>query len=386
MMKCLNCNTEIENDDNFCPNCGHWTTKGYKYFNDDNNVSEFMTGREIVKNNRLSALFSILFTAVILFALMVLFRGNSLFKPLIYLKKQFTSYQYGYNISIIKTDNIYHKLDIPDYEASTNIIRKDFDEQRWKCLQDVDSYKLEEAIEESYAIISVNFCDIDYAEAEKIKGVIDKMYNLFPSIKGGLTNITISNASTKSEYIAYFQPMNQFVNPNDNINSYNKVNKTQILLNSYYFLNKNMLGKNINEVVGNGWYVEDASWESTIAHELGHYIVFKLYLKDKGINNIIFVNKENEAMINNMMTEYDSGIYADNILNEALANYNKKYNLGLDTLTFAEKISRYAANKDGNGELISDETLAEAIHDYYLHGDNCKKESKEIMEIIKSKI
>lgn len=61
------------------------------------------------------------------------------------------------------------------------------------------------------------------------------MYNLFPNISGALTNISITNASTNKEYIARFQPMFQFVNTNEDITKYNKVNKTQILLNSYYF-------------------------------------------------------------------------------------------------------------------------------------------------------
>lgn len=36
-MKCLNQNckaNEIENDDNFCYMCGHWTTKGYTFLKD----------------------------------------------------------------------------------------------------------------------------------------------------------------------------------------------------------------------------------------------------------------------------------------------------------------------------------------------------------------
>ena len=35
---------------------------------------------------------------------------------------------------------------------------------------------------------------------------------------------------TNSEYIARFQPMYQFVNINEDINNYNKVNKTQIFI------------------------------------------------------------------------------------------------------------------------------------------------------------
>ena len=105
------------------------------------------------------------------------------------------------------------------------------------------------------------------------------MYNLFPNISGALTNISITNASTNKEYIARFQPMFQFVNANEDITKYNKVNKTQILLNSYYFLNEDIMNEPISSVVGSDWYVNDTTWESTIAHELGHYISNHLVIK-----------------------------------------------------------------------------------------------------------
>lgn len=34
-MECNNCKVEIENDDNFCWNCGHWTTHGYLFLKKD---------------------------------------------------------------------------------------------------------------------------------------------------------------------------------------------------------------------------------------------------------------------------------------------------------------------------------------------------------------
>ena len=45
----------------------------------------------------------------------------------------------------------------------------------------------------------------------------------------------------------------------------------------------------VSSVVGDDWYVKDASWESTIAHELGHYISFTAYLRQNGLNNITYV-------------------------------------------------------------------------------------------------
>ena len=241
-------------------------------------------------------------------------------------------------------------------------------------------------LEQNYTIPSVEFCDISLDEAQKIQNVIKKTYELFPNINGALTNITITNASVNSEYIARFQPMYQFVNINENIHKYNKVNKTQILLNSYYFLNENMLNRPLEDVVGKNWYVNDATWESTIAHELGHYISFVIFLKEHNLKNITYVNSNNYNFINSIMEEFDKGEFSKNIVNEAMLNYNKKNNTNLDLLSFAATISDYAGTKDDDGNLIADETIAEAIHDYYLHGFSMKSSSYEIITIIKRKL
>ena len=73
------------------------------------------------------------------------------------------------------------------------------------------------------------------------------------------------------------------------------------------------------------------------------------------------------------------------IINQALENFNNKYNMNLDIDSFAQTISKYASVKK-NGKLIADETIAEAIHDYYLHGDNCSRSSYEIVNIIKLRL
>ena len=43
-MKCMKCNREIEKDDNFCHHCGHWTPRGYTYFNDNKKNQELLNG------------------------------------------------------------------------------------------------------------------------------------------------------------------------------------------------------------------------------------------------------------------------------------------------------------------------------------------------------
>ena len=85
---------------------------------------------------------------------------------------------------------------------------------------------------------------------------------------------------------------NTFVNNNSNINEFNRVNKTQILLNSYYFLNKDIVSSGLKTKTKDNWYPESATFESLIAHELGHYITFVSLLKENKYVNIIEYIKE----------------------------------------------------------------------------------------------
>lgn len=389
-LKCLNssCNAEVENDDNFCYKCGQYTAKGYKFLQNKDNIKLIMNGSLLKQDTRFAILLSLLLFLFLLFILVISFRGIDIFKPLVFIEKKIDNYIYGYNSSIIRTDNIYDKKTVTSLSSAIKFIEDDARKQEWKCYQDLKVSKIENYIEEKYDIINVNFCDIEYNQALEIKNVIDKIYSLFSNISGTLTNITIANpdAISNSSFIAYFQPMYQFVNSNEEISSYNKVNKTQILLNSYYFLNDEIKLKTLNNITNKNWYVKDATLESIIAHEFGHYITFKIFLNKKNLTNIIYVNKNNYDFINNIISEFDKGEFSKDIVLKALNNYNKKYNTNLTIEEYANSISNYAAAKDRNGDLLVDETIAEAIHDYYLHGDNCNISSYEIINIIKENL
>lgn len=388
-MNCLNqyCDAdEIEKDDNFCYKCGHWTAKGFSFIRNKENVKSILNGAAVKKEDNFSVMFSIASLAFISFFIISIIRGNDLYKPFFYLKRKTNSYIYGYNVSILNTNNTYRNKTINNYDEALNLIIKDLDNQSWKCSHEIETLKYEYKIQNKASIPIVSFCDASDNVSKKITNVIEEMYNLFPNISGALTNISITNASTNKEYIARFQPMFQFVNANEDIKKYNKVNKTQILLNSYYFLNENIMNAPITSVVGSDWYVNDATWESTIAHELGHYISFTMFLRRNNLNNITFVTEENEEKINNVMNDFDTGEFSLSIINKALENYNNKYNLNLNIEDFALTISKYAGVKDKNGNLIADETIAEAIHDYYLHKENMKDSSYEIIQVIKQKL
>ena len=388
-MECLNkqCDAiNIENDDNFCYKCGQYTSKGYSFLKDDNNKNFIINGNLAKKNNKFSFIIIITILSFCILVLLCILNGDNIFKPAFYLKKRIDSYIYGYNVSFIKTDNIYAKQIINSEIDAKDIIKQDLELQSWKCGNNIDVLRLQDQLENNYDITSVSFCDISLDESKKIVNVINKMFDLFPKMKGSLTNISITNSNTKEEYIARFQPMYQFVNPNEDINEYNKVNKTQILLNSYYFLNQDFLNNSISSLSGSDWYVNGATWDSTIAHELGHYISFYLLLKEYNVDNVILVTKENEDKINELINIINNDEFSKKIVYEAIKNYNLNNNLEINENEFSSNISKYANLKNDNGDIIYDETIAEAIHDYYLNGNNANRCSLEIVKIIKNRL
>ena len=227
---------ELEKDDNFCPSCGELTPHGYLSLKDN---------KLRYKEENIGSLFTLTVIIIISFITITLISGKDMFRPYIELQKEISSLKYGYKVSIMNTNNKYTNVTLSTKEEAINLIKQDITKQSWKCKRNINVSLIEKEISESYNIPSVSLCDVDEDVSNKIKEVITATYQLFPNIKGYLTNITITNAPSNEDYIAYFNPTNTFVNNNLDIKEYNKVNKTEILLNSYYFLNKDILSKGL---------------------------------------------------------------------------------------------------------------------------------------------
>lgn len=373
-MKCIKCNEELESDDNYCPTCGELTPHGYLYFKD--------TATPIKrKDSNIGSLFTLTALVVIIFIIITSISGKDIFKPYIAIKKELYSIKYGYKVSLMNTTNKYNNKIINTQEEAKELIKEDLAGTSWQCKKNTQVQIIEKEISENYNIPSVNLCDVDTEEASKIKEVIDKTYKLFPNIKDYLTNITITNANKNEDYIAYFEPLYTFVNENNNIEEYNKINKTQILLNSYYFLNKNILNKGLKE----NWYPKDATYETLISHELGHYITYVTLLKENNIKDLTLVTKDNIEDYQKIKNILDSQTYAKVLVETSLNNYNTNNNTTITKEEFVGQISNYA-NQKINGELNYDEVIAEAIHDYYLHEEKSSQSTIEIIKIIKERL
>lgn len=385
-MKCIKCNHEIEELDNFCSNCGHWTAKGYSFFHDNPNHIKMLNGSALKLENKVTTLFALISLLTCLILIITFLRGQMILKPFIYLKKEFNNHKYGYQTSVIKTNNEYNNLKINNLEEANIQIEKDLFSQKWQCTDNIDIHNIEENLKKKYNIKEISFCDMELERVKIIESTIDKFFTIFPKTEGYLDIITITNSKKKDDYVAYFQPIYQFINRNSDINKYNKVNKSQLLLNSYYFLNNDILSKNVNNIVKENFYVKNATWESLIAHELGHYITYVALLKQEGITNLTLTTKENETKLYNIIDIINNNTFSESIINESLINYNNLYHDNLDINTFTKNISEYANIKDKNGKIITDETIAEAVHDYYLHNSNASKYSIEIIKVLKTRL
>ena len=378
-MECRECSREIDKNDNFCGNCGTLTIKGYSFLKDEKNI-DVIDGEAKKKTDRMGILFVIAVICLFVFIVLGFIRGDDLFRPYIYLKKELFYQKNGYKSSVIITDNQYNKIIVSSLDDAYSLIVKDLESRKWQCDRHDELYKLEEDLINNYHINVVNFCDISIHRVQELVKVIESVFDLFPNTSGYLTNISISNTYDLDEYVASFQPINQFVNSSEDINKYNKVNKTQILLNSYYFLNENM----VKEAKDN-WYPSGATWESLIAHELGHYLLFVALLKEENVENITFVTKDNFNEFMRILLLSDNGDLASRMINIALDNYNSKYETKIDIEEFAGNISEYAIIKN-NKKIIFEETIAEAVHDYYLNRESASRSTLEIINVLKMKL
>lgn len=371
--RCTECNRLLGDNDNFCYYCGHWTSHGYKYFKDKRNRNVLM-GSALKQSNRVNFLIILFLCSTILFLICINIRGLNLFKPFAYLKKEIISYRYGYNSSLIKSDHIYNNRKIVSDLDAVNSIIYDSDSQDWLCSYDKRVIDIERGLERDYGILSVSFCDISYEEALKIESVIRGSLDLFPNSYGYLTNITLSNSKEMGNFVAYFQPIYRFINGSSDVSKYNRVNKTQILLNSYYFLNVDKTRGIIDDKYNSGYYVSGGSMESLVAHEIGHYISFVTLLRSKGIDNVRF---EEGNRLDEVYGLVNSGEYSKGIVEEALSDSSMDKE--------CKSISQYAC-QSVNGNFVYDELIAEAVHDFYVNRANATDISKKIVDILRSRL
>ena len=286
------------------------------------------------------------------------------------------------NTSII-SNHTYVVDSIENLDAAKNLITVDSVLQKNNCPDIIVG--IEDEIIKNYNITAVNFCEMDPMYSKELGNVIKKIYEDFPSVRGYLTNMTILNVGGRNGYIAAFMPIFIFASTNK-MDSYPWVNKTQLLLNSTYFLNMKKLESAVSDASNKGWFPPNSNSFAPIAHELGHYISFLAMAKHYNLEQFLIIDEDNISTFNKISKDFDTGDYSLSLIKEAYENYHKDTNDEVSLDEWRSTISIYAMSKDNHGEYIYDETIAEAFHDVYLNGENARVASRYIYKVLQSKL
>ncbi len=229
-----------------------------------------------------------------------------------------------------------------------------------------------------FNITSVNLCEISIGLANELYKTMKTVYEIFPSIKGNITNITIGNFDSRRRgVIAFYQPLFPFAQSKN----YNQVYKMRIVLNARYFLNENLLLETVRQSSISGYFPNNANISSPLAHELGHYISFYAMRKNNKIDQSLLYKKDDNNYYL-LVEKYESNEFSKTMLDEAYELYKKETNDNIDFDKWRATISSYAVSKNESGKDLYDETIAEAFHDYYLNRDNATRASKYIIKIL----
>ena len=285
--------------------------------------------------------------------------------------------------TVIITDNTYSGMKISNNSDAIKLIAKDSTDQKSSCSSEIKT--IEEQIIKDYGITAVNLCEMDVEFAKEVANVFEVIYKEYPSVRGYLTNLSLINASMQQGYIAAFMPIFNFATA-DSSSGYPWIIKTQVLLNTTYFLNPIRLEASVTDGSNSGHFPPNATMYSPVAHELGHYLSFLAMMRHYDVESILLIDNNNVDELYKLYDDFGKGDFSLAMIQEAYNNYKKDTNTTLSLDEWRATISSYAVAKDNSGNYIYDETIAEGFHDVYLNGDNAKDASKYVVDVLKKKL
>ena len=271
----------------------------------------------------------------------------------------------------VKKGNLSSKSDVLKYVQADNSKNKS------NCPSDMVS--LEENMENRFQITAVNFCEMDRGLANELKNVAEFVYNKYPNARGYMTNFTVATVAEDATYMAAFMPMFTFVKSNTST-GYPIGLKSQIILNTKYFLNLGKVNNSVSYGVRTGYFPRNATPSTTVAHEFGHYLSYVAMLNYYKQNDMIYIPQSKSNLMFTIYNDFNAGDFSKKVLEDAYAQYKKSYGSSQSFDQFRASISSYAVAKDSSGNYIYDETIAEAFHDYYINGNGAAPASRVIMQ------
>ena len=383
-MYCNKCGKQILNNAPYCNNCGN----KINYFNNpvSSNTSKKKDKKQVITLIIVIlvviGLFSITFGGVV--GSRYYFSEGENNNP-VGEEAGETTTKKSKNTTAIIVDHTYSGVSIKNISDANKLIVKDSTDQKDLCPKEI--LKIEDEIINTYNITAVNLCEMDVDFAKELEKVLETIYTEYPEAREHITNLTLRNTSmlTEGGVIAAFMPVFLFAD-SESSSTFPWVIKTQVLLSSGYFLNKERLLASVQESSKSGHFPPNSTIYSPVAHEFGHYLSYIAMMKHYNVDSIRLIHSDDTDELSELMEAFSDGSYSLDMIKEAYNNYKKTTNNPLPLDEWRGTISAYALAKNKSGEYIYDETIAEAFHDVYLNSSNAAEASKFVTDVLKKRL
>ena len=272
---------------------------------------------------------------------------------------------------------------VPDERTAQGILKAQGQLLRSTC--DRNSVReIELYLEQTYGMEAVNLRNMDEDAAGYLRDACDYMYRTYPILNGYLTNITVQDEVSDSvAAIALFETDTYIINPSPG-SLYPMVIRKQILLRAKDWENSRRLNNSVRINVRDGFWTEGTDITAVLIHELGHALVSCILSYKCGLDNAIFIDEKTADAYSayNMQQLAGHQEFAKSLCETAYERYKDETGETISYEDFCGRISGYAKGIQDDGGISYDETVAEAVSNVYVHGDDCVRPAGLIIEEI----
>ena len=277
---------------------------------------------------------------------------------------------------------------VDDEDVARRIIKLQGQALRKTVSGNSEVREIEGKIEDNFEIEAVNLQDLDLEMAQYIEEACEYMYDRYPCLKGYITNILVQENISESSGVIALCDTNTFLSTPEEGELYPFSIRRRILLNAEDFYNPEKMKNLITRSVRGGHWRENTSVKSIFVHELTHCLVNYLISEENGLGKSVCITEEKGDAFAECCTQE---LAVNQTMEKDICNTAYKHYLAVQGVTctyeeFCLEISGYAVGTQDDGGISYGETIAEAMTDVYINGENCNPASKAIIDEVEIRL
>lgn len=234
--------------------------------------------------------------------------------------------------------------------------------------------EIQQKMQQEFGIEHVDLMEMDQEVAVSIYHAFSYMFQRYPILEDKITDVVVEEIASGAVAVAEYVEV-----PSTQETLYPIKMKQRVVLGEREFLNKERLTNLIRKSTAEGHWMEDTDMESIVVHELAHILLNVIRMERYSLEDFQCITEENGEAFSSYNIDVLSvnQTTAKEIVENAYEHLEGKEELSLEEAK--ETISGYAVGEQEDGGTSYEETIAEAMADLYLHGEDATDFSKEIV-------